>query len=141
MVEISRKLLFMSFCATTLVFGNCRNGEPIPMDRLEEIGILGKWELQSITIDGITDLSVPNGTVEFLADGNANDRIGEFISQRDGIEDFGWFELDTATDSIFFSNRNNNIRSFLYSLKGSSLTLKYSERGSVIEEGWVREHE
>lgn len=129
----------MSFWAIALVFGNCKSEEPTPIDRLEEIGILGKWELQSITIDGITDLSIPSGTVEFLADDNTNDQIGEFRSQRDGIEDIGWFELNTATDSVYFSNRNNNSRSFLYSLSGSNLTLEYAEGGSVIEEGWVKE--
>jgi len=109
-----------------------------PSDKLEQFGILGKWGHQSITINGITDMSIRYDTIEFILDSEINDLKGEFRSKGVGYETNGQFELDTVNKIIHF-DFNNTQKSYVFHISDDSMTFTYSEDNIEIIEAWRKE--
>ncbi|WP_462281258.1 hypothetical protein [Salinivirga cyanobacteriivorans] len=138
MVQL-KSLLILSFAIFT-VFTSCEKDEENdniePSDYLDQFGILGKWGLQSITINGITDMIVHYDSIEFTTGIDGDDLKGEFISS-DGVgyETNGQFELETANNIIHF-NFNNSQKSYEFDISDSLMIFTYSEENNEIIEYW-----
>ena len=112
--------------------------DPGSTENLDQVGILGKWGLQSITINGITDMIVHYDSLEFTTGIETNDLIGDFLSS-DAIvnETNGQFEIDTINNVILFYV-NSSVRSYEYEISSNWLALTYSENNINIIEDWIR---
>ena len=112
--------------------------DPGSTENLDQVGILGKWGLQSITINGITDMIVHYDSLEFTTGIETNDLIGDFLSS-DAIvnETNGQFEIDTINNVILFYV-NSSVRSYEYEISANWLALTYSESNINIIEDWIR---
>lgn len=130
-----RKYLIVMFLTIFGVFTSCQKDEIDETDSLEQIGILGKWELQSITINGITDMSIRYDTNEFIKDSEIGDLKGECRSIGAGYETIGQFELDTANNIIHF-DFNNTQKSYEFQIKDDIMIFTYSESNQEIIEDW-----
>ena len=112
--------------------------DPGSTENLDQVGILGKWGLQSITINGITDMIVHYDSLEFTTGIETNDLIGDFLSSDAiGNETNGQFEIDTINNVILFYV-NSSVRSYEYEISANWLALTYSESNINIIEDWIR---
>jgi len=125
------------------VFTSCdkdeENDNIEPSDNLEQFGILGRWGLQSITINGITDMIVHFDTIEFTTGIDGDDLKGEFISSDGaGYVTNGQFELKIVNNIIHF-DFNNSQKSYEFHISNDSMTFTYSEGNNKIIEDWRKE--
>ncbi len=112
--------------------------DPGSTENLDQVGILGKWGLQSITINGITDMIVHYDSLEFTTGIETNDLIGDFLSSDAiGNETNGQFEIDTINNVILFYV-NSSVRSYEYEISANWLALTYSENNINLIEDWIR---
>lgn len=112
--------------------------DPGSTENLDQVGILGKWGLQSITINGITDMIVHYDSLEFTTGIETNDLIGDFLSlDAIGNETNGQFEIDTINNVILFYV-NSSVRSYEYEISANWLALTYSENNINLIEDWIR---
>ena len=112
--------------------------DPGSTENLDQVGILGKWGLQSITINGITDMIVHYDSLEFTTGIETNDLIGDFLSSDAlGNETNGQFEIDTINNVILFYV-NSSVGSYEYEISANWLALTYSENNINIIEDWIR---
>ena len=105
---------------------------------LANSGVLGRWELQSRSYDGITPLIKEVGYfLTFLEDQDRSDQIGEFKAISPGSETDGIFELNPSDGTIRFEFRDN-APTYEYEIEGDALIFDYEEDGVEINELWVR---
>lgn len=107
-------------------------------DKLDEFGILGKWKLQTLTINGITDMSVRYDAIEFKPDDERNDLKGKFTIKGTGFETHGQFELDPIENIVDFAFSTTQ-RSYTYQILDDTMSFTYTEDSSDIIETWKRE--
>jgi len=116
----------------------CDNDEPNDDSALVKSGILGRWELQSRSFDGITPLIREVGYyLTLLEDKDGSDLNGDFLSMSPGSETTGLFELNPASGTIRFEFRSDTLI-YEYEVRDDVLIFKYRENGTEIEEIWVK---
>lgn len=121
-----------------LAFGtivSCEEEEIEQTDNLDEIGILGKWSLQSLTINGITDLTIRYDTLLLSTGVHTDDLKGSFESAGPAYETTGLFELDKSNNTIFF-DYNNTEKVYEFHISGNSMTFTYFEDSHEFLENW-----
>jgi hypothetical protein len=135
------KYLLVLFLLILTVFTSCEKNEENdkiePSDKLEQFGILGKWRLQSLTINGITDMIVHYDTIGFTTGIESNDLMGEFRSVGAGYETNGSFELNNENNTIIFDN-NNTQKLYEFLISGNYMTFKYNEDSIEYIEDWSK---
>lgn len=107
---------------------------------LEELNLLGTWEISSRSFDGITPLTV--FCCEFITlDDNTDttDLIGNLTYMGNGIESNRVFEVSTSESTITFTNNDGNQLVMNYIIQNNTLQLQYTEDDVVIEEDWIRQ--
>jgi hypothetical protein len=105
---------------------------------LENTGILGKWEIQSYTYNGITDMSINCCSfLEFNYDGIAHDLMGDFRAVGTGYETKGIFKLDLKNFTILFEYSNKQ-KLYEFQIQDSHLAFSYNEDGTEISETWIK---
>lgn len=128
-------LLALSLVALT----SCGKDEAEPIDRLEEVGILGQWKLEVRSVNGISSLALECcATIEFKTDGEPTDLKGAFTSTDTASEANGVFELNTATDTVQFNYGNTQLL-YGFQISQDYLTFTYLEGDAEVVEGWRRE--
>lgn len=136
------KYLFLISLPIIMLIANCKKEEeinsPKPIDNLEQIGILGKWWLQSRTIDGITSMIIHYDTLEFMVDQKIVDLKGKFRSKNGQVETNGQFNLDTTNQLIQF-DYNETQKYYKYSISDELMIFAYSEDSLEIIEEWRKE--
>jgi hypothetical protein len=138
------KYVSVLFLSILTVLTSCEKDEIMQInnveqaDSLEEFGILGKWGLQSITINGITDMIVHYDTIKFSADSEIADLKGKFKRRGVGYESNGQFELNKAEETITFTYDDKQI---IYGIQISDnyMVFSYSENNASIVEDWRKE--
>lgn len=116
---------------------SCEEKQVEPNDPLDQIGILGKWKLDSRSVNNISDLSVMCcDYLTFSKSGSNDDLMGHFIASGAGYENDGEFELNTSLDSIAFT-RENEVLNYGVLISGERMTYFYQEDGDSITEWWV----
>ena len=141
-VKINSRMKNPGFLCTLFVFSMmsftaCEKEEPL--DHLEQLGVLGKWKLQTRTINGITGLEILCcDYLDLLPDSEYNDLDGEFKSTGPGYETDGTFRIDESRDTIEFSfNRRQLVYGF--HLSKDLMTLSYSEGSGNFMDDWRRQ--
>jgi len=125
------------FTLITLV--GCEKDENEKQDNLQQTGIIGKWKLESRSIDGISSLAVECcDYIEFKTDNELDDFKGEFMAYGTGYETTGEFELNTTENTIHF-DYNNTCRSYEYQIFAGLLEFIYMEDDQKIGEDWRKE--
>ena len=130
------KYLPVVFLIILFVLTSCENDEIEQTDRIEQFGILGQWKLESLTINGITDLSIQCcDYIEFKKDTDSDDLKGEFIAYGVGYETNGVFELITSNNTIQF-DYDNKQKVYEFQILDNLIIFKYSDDNQKIIEDW-----
>ena len=129
------------------VLASCGDGEAVPgvtvidsdqVDPLIATEILGTWELQSRSINTVSDPVVCCDTLIFRQDGLPTDLIGDFSRMGADTEMDGKFQLDEDLATVLFDFDNNAV-TYEYLVDGTLLSFFYLEGDANIEERWIRE--
>ena len=128
---------------TILVFAavpSCNDDEElIGEDILQDIGIIGKWKLDSRAVDGISNLAVECcDYIEFEQDNQTSHLSGNFKAYGYQYETNGIFTLDLNVESILFEYDNTQ-KVYIYTLEENILAFRYTENGQEISETWIKE--
>ena len=116
----------------------CDNDEPNDDSALVKSGILGRWELQSRSFDGITPLIREVGYyLTLLEDKDRSDLNGDFFSVSPGSETNGLFELNPTSGTIRFEFGDRTL-TYNYEVRDDVLIFNYQEDDTDIEEIWVK---
>jgi len=134
----SKKIPHIFVFVILFVLTACDNDEPNDDSALVKSGILGRWELQSRSFDGITPLIREVGYyLTLLEDKDRSDLNGDFLSVSPGSETTGLFELTPTSGTIRFEFRSE-ILIYEYEVREDVLIFNYREDGTDIEEIWVK---
>lgn len=121
-----------------MLMAACEKENPDQSSDLENTIILGKWEIQSYTYNGITDMSINCCSfVEFSDDGIAHDLMGDYKASGTGYEKTGIFKLDLENFTILFEY-NNKQKLCEFQIQDSHLAFSYNEDGAEISETWIK---
>jgi hypothetical protein len=116
----------------------CDNDEPNDDSALVKSGILGRWELQSRSFDGINPLIREVGYyLTLLEDKDRSDLSGDFFSVSPGSETEGVFELNPMNGTIRFEFGDRTL-TYNYEVRDDVLIFDYREDDTDIEEIWVK---
>ena len=116
----------------------CRNEPLEPADRLSANGLLAKWQRTSITINGITDMSVACcDTLHLMPDENPLDWQGLFTANGYGAPTNGQFLLDSTLAAITFFYDNKQLH-YQLSLAADGLSFQYTADSLTVIEDWRR---
>lgn len=133
----------ITILSAIVAFSSCKkeDNEPLPVnkvDKLDEIGILGEWEIESRVINGIDDmLPICCEFLDFQTGSNKDDFNGNMRYAEIDRDIAGKFEIDQANMTIEFIFEDYNYPSNL-EIKDNVMHLTYSNEGLVIEDAWVR---
>lgn len=137
-------LLVLSLAFITVLTG-CEKDEDndaAPFDRLEAIGILGRWEIADEVMNGIISDMLPRCCefLEFIPDDNFGDYKGLLTSTKIGSVNNGTFEADVANQMISFMDDDNHEFIFNYSVDDAqeNLTIDFTEGETNYTQRWVR---
>jgi hypothetical protein len=134
----SKKIPHIFVFVILFVLTACDNDEPNDDSALVKSGILGRWELQSRSFDGITPLIREVGYyLTLLEDKDRSDLNGDFLSVSPGSETTGLFELNPTSETIRFEFRSETLI-YEYEVREDVLIFNYREDGTDIEEIWVK---
>ena len=119
---------------------SCNDDEEfVGEDILQEIGIIGKWKLDSRVVDGISNLAVECcDYLEFEKDNQTSHLSGNFKAYGYQYETNGIFTLDLNDQSILFQYDNTQ-NLYAYSLVENTLSFSYIDNGQEISEIWRKE--
>ena len=135
-MRISKSVLILLSIFLTF-FMSCEKEETELVDNLEEVGILGKWRLLFITVNGITDMSIRFDTIEFCTDSERGDLKGKFSAIGTGYETNGVFEIEKKKEIIYF-DYNNTQKIYGFQISYDLMTFSYTKDGQDITEDWSR---
>jgi hypothetical protein len=130
------KFLLIALFTILTVLTSCEKDETEQIDNLEQLGIFGQWKLETLTINGITDLSIQCcDYIEFKADSEIGDLKGEFRAYGVGYETNGVFEINTSNTSIQFDYGNTQ-KSDEFQISDDLIIFTYSDDNQEIIEDW-----
>lgn len=137
-----KKYLRFLLLAPLLMAFTCDEDTDINYDNLNELGIFGEWEINSETIDGISDLTVQCCRfIEFLPDSNNEDFSGLFNYSVQPTQSYdGIFTVDPTNQVITFQREGNEEVMYSYTINNSQDTLSFTftENEAVFEQDWVK---
>ena len=96
--------------------------------------VLGSWLLDFRTIDNVEEILFSPETIVFSEDANTDDQSGT-ATYNDGINLLNLeFTVNSATNSIVFTNENDVDTIYSYSFQGDDLRFTYvTLEGDVVE--------
>lgn len=136
-LKMNPKLVFFLF--SLYLLGGCQNEETTPTCDLRQSDLIGTWEIQSLTIDGISSLAIVCCQfLELQEDGQAQDCQGGFIySDAQNLINQGSFVLAPSSLSISFNTGSRQF-TYAYQVQNEQLTFIYQEDGAEFVETWAR---
>ena len=139
MKNLFKLLLFLTF----LALFHCDENNEILKDHLQEIGILGRWEISNEVMNGVISDMLPKCCefLEFDPDNNIRDYKGLLTSTDSyGLIKFGIFELDIDNKTVLFIDDDNDEFVFEFSVDDSqeNLTINFSEDRANYTQVWLR---
>ena len=140
-----KSVIFNLFLALILCFG-CGKDESPQLEPektpqfcdMEQIGLLGEWEIQSRTTNGITPLIV--FCCEFINledDDLLEDCNGAFKSEGVGYETEGFYTVNADEQTISFVF-NNKTLIYGFQVQDTIINFEYTDDGNQIEESWAK---
>jgi len=138
-----KKYLKILFIAPLLMAFQCESDDPAPLDNLEEIGLLGQWEIQDELIyDNISDM-IPRCCefLKFETDDDIRDNKGLLTyTDSQNLTNSGTFEVDINNQTVLFVDNENDEFLFEFSLDESkeNLTIDFTEDGINYTQNWSK---
>ena len=133
-----KRLTEFGFLLLLVVFlASCEKEPSKPVGKLEELEILGTWEINAQTINGITDMSVLCCEfTEFMEDQDLNDHKGNYRTYGNGHESAGVFEIDPNNARILWGETNT--QAYNYELQANQLRVSYVQENTSYELVYLR---
>lgn len=138
-----KKYLKILMITPFLMAFQCESDDPAPIDNLEEIGLIGRWEIQDELINGNISDMIPRCCefLEFEPDNDIRDYKG-ILSYTDSqaLVNNGTFEVDINNQTILFIDNENDEFLFEFSLDGfeENLTIDFTEDGTNYSQSWSK---
>lgn len=138
-----KKCLKILLITPFLMAFQCESDDPTPFDNLEEIGLLGRWEIQAEVINrNISDM-IPRCCefLEFETDADIRDYKGLLTyTEAQSLTNNGTFEVDINNQAILFIDNENDAFLFEFSLDESeeNLTIDFTENGINVTQSWIK---
>lgn len=134
------KTIFLLLSISLFLFTSCEDDDALQnTDSLEEVGILGEWEIESRTTNGATDMSVNCcDFITFETGNDINDTKGEFQRQGEGYDRSGEFIVSTLEETIEFKFDNREVL-YGFEISDDLITFTYSENDATIVEDWRKQ--
>ena len=136
-------LIFVILCFVT----SCQEDDEV-VDLLTQSSFLGTWEIQSETMDGVSDLSAKCCRfITFKTDDNIEDLIGLYESDEFGTMSQGAFTVNRTALSLSFTPTDGESfdREYSFNAEMNLLTLTYSIQSEtetgvtvLVEEVWKK---
>lgn len=118
---------------------SCEKEDLSQVNKLEQIGVLGQWKLESRVVNGISDLAVQCcDYIEFNSDGNSDGLKGKFKAFGTGYETNGEFELKNSNKTLQF-DYDNTQKLYGFQISDEVITFTYSEDNHEVIENWRKE--
>lgn len=134
------KTTFLLLFISLFLFISCEDDDALQKtDSLEDIGVLGKWEIKSRTTNGATDMTVNCcDFITFETGDDINDTKGEFQRQGEGYNRSGEFVVSTLEETFEFNFDNREVI-YDFEISDDLITFTYSENDATIVEGWRKQ--
>lgn len=129
------------FLLLSIFFYSCSNDDnnETVVNPLEELNLLGTWEITSRSFDGITPLVV--FCCEFMNyedDSNMTDMTGNFTFIGIGPNSERTFLVDSSNNTITFTDNDGDQFIITFNIFDNNLSTSYTENGTVIVEDWIK---
>ena len=109
------------------------------LDQLEQYDILGEWQLEVRSINGITDAAVECCDILNLRTDEVKDDLrGVFEASGVGYETQGTFLLNPDANKLQFIHSDEDLE-YAFQVNADVLTFTYEEAGDTIEENWRKQ--
>jgi hypothetical protein len=136
-------LSLLFFLAGSLLITSCSDNdtgqEGQRSDQLEQYDILGEWQLEVRSINGITDAAVECCDILNLRTDEVKDDLsGVFVANGVGYETQGTFTLKLDANKLEFIHADENLE-YAFQVNADVLTFIYEEAGDTIEENWRKQ--
>lgn len=139
MRQVPKILLLLSLFA---VFSSCEKQTFNEDDVLYDLGIMGRWEISSRTVNGTTDPTVT--CCEFLVldgDSTTTDLTGQWwYDDGDSVQTQGTYIVDTVDRDIQFYGANVSFSRNYQVVSFDVLFLRQSIGSTYIDEIWRRQY-
>ena len=126
------------FLAFTLI--GCSDTNEDATDKLETTGILGRWEINNRSYNGLAPLTVVCCEfIEFSVDKNKNDLSGVYTFSSEQTSSTGTFTLDDSNETIALqSDQDETVYDFVLSASQQAFILSYTAQDdTLVSENWV----
>lgn len=126
------------FLAFTLI--GCSDTNEDAADKLETTGILGRWEINNRSYNGIEPLTVVCCEfIEFSVDENKDDLAGVYTFSSEQTRITGTFTLDDSNETIALqSDQDETVYDFVLSASQQAFILSYTAQDdTLVSENWV----
>ena len=138
MKKYFKLMLFLPF----LMAFQCEENDPAPLDRLEETGLFGRWEIQDEVLNGVISDMLPRCCefLEFEPDDNVSDYFGLLTYKGNGLVNSGTFEVDIINQTVVFIDDDNDEFTFEFEVDQAQeqLTIDYTEGGANYTQTWIK---
>lgn len=117
----------------------CGEEVEFPNDRLNDIGILGTWEISDESINGVSDLTVKCCKfIEFVPDDSKEDFRGRFTYRDGAVMSKGFFTVypDEETIVFVFDGERETEYQYEFNVPMDSVTFTFSEDDSDFVQNW-----
>ena len=128
------------FTMAMVLFSGCEKADEAPgqVKKLDATGILGTWEIQTYTANGITDMSIHCCEfTEFIDDDQPGDYNGLYKTYGPGYESNGIFTIDPDSSILVFGDSTDQTV-YDYQIQNDNLTVYYTEDGDEIELTYIK---
>lgn len=112
-------------------------------DLLFETGIYAGWELDSQTVNGVTDLTPPPEMfLEFYPDDNTQDNKGGYDLEEPSAYTGGIFIMDQTEQTITFKREGKEdlIYGYIIDPAKDYVTFIFTESNAQFEQGWRKRY-
>jgi hypothetical protein len=131
-------MLFVPF----LMSFQCEDNDPVPLDKLEETGLFGRWEIQDEAMNGVISDMLPRCCefLEFQPDDNVRDYLGMLTYTGNGLVNRGSFEVDIINHTVLFIDDDNDEFTFEFEVDQAQeqLTIDFTEDGANFTQTWLK---
>lgn len=133
-----RNFTILLLTTMTLLLSCNNDDDRNNQDLLEEIGLLGRWEIQSRLVNNISDLSaLCCEFLEFQTGEAVSDTKGNLIYSGNGQDNNGTFEINNNGD-VLLVDFGTGIDQYEINIQDNFLIIEYLQNNDNYSENWIR---
>lgn len=136
----AHKNVLLLFGISLLVLTSCNNDkDTAPTDNLVEVGILGEWQFEMRSVNGISSLAAECcNFLRFTTDEIPTDFKGNFTNTTESGETQGVFSIDVSNNTIRFDLSDSQLEYDL-EIENDLMTFTYTLNNQTIVEDWRKQ--